>query len=350
MTTEHKKQSHKHHKDAHPAHHKKNKQHELHKHHARGPKKKKPNYVLAVGVFIVLIAIVYGIVVLLERAGGASSDSKPAAIVNGEPITMAYLDEQYARIPPQYQAFVTKDVLLNQTINEVLLLQEAKKAGLSVSDDEVQAEIQKTLDAAGLTEAQLDQKLKEQNLTRKFLEDLYRRQLLINKLLEKKVFPKLKVSKQEVIDYYDSTIHAAHILVKDEDTAYDLIHQLQRTSASDLNAKFFQLAEENSVDPSAKTNKGDLGEFSKGMMVPEFEKAAFALEEGEFTTTPVKTQFGYHIILRLPKDKTLDEEFSDIESALLTKKKSAAVPLYVEQLRKKADIKILYSEDSSDKK
>lgn len=84
-------------------------------------------------------------------------------------------------------------------------------------------------------------------------------------------------------------IHARHILVESEDEAKELIKEL------DNGADFQELAKEHSTGPSAPKG-GDLGYFSKGQMVPEFEQAAFALEPGSYTEEPVKTQFGYHVI------------------------------------------------------
>jgi peptidyl-prolyl cis-trans isomerase C len=83
-------------------------------------------------------------------------------------------------------------------------------------------------------------------------------------------------------------VHAAHILVKTEDQARDLQKRLNNGESFDELAKKF------STCPSGK-KAGDLGWFGKGMMVPEFEKAAFGAKEGEIVG-PVKSQFGYHMI------------------------------------------------------
>jgi peptidyl-prolyl cis-trans isomerase C len=85
-------------------------------------------------------------------------------------------------------------------------------------------------------------------------------------------------------------VKARHILVKTEDEAKDVIKEL------DAGKNFADLAKAKSTDPN-KEEGGDLGYFTKGRMVPEFETAAFALEKGAYTKTPVKTQFGFHVIL-----------------------------------------------------
>jgi foldase protein PrsA len=329
----------------------------MHRHHAAarrkevhfGRPKKTPwkRYVLGALGFIVLVAVVVTIIIFVSRMGGkrVAGAGDIAATVNGEKITIGYLDEQYSRVPDTYKPFITKSMLLNQTINEFILLQEAKKQGVSVTKEDVQKEIETAMTRAGVTEEQLDERLAAQNITRSFLEDLYMKQLTITKLLEKMVFDKIKVTDVEVEAFYDSRIRASHILVETEEEANSIIESLKKFSLSKIESEFSKLARAKSKDPSAKDNGGDLGEFGKGQMVPEFEQAAFALEEYTFTAEPVKTQFGYHIILRLPKNATLEEQSASINEYLLSQKKAQAVPLYVEQLRGKAVIEVFYKEE-----
>ncbi len=85
-------------------------------------------------------------------------------------------------------------------------------------------------------------------------------------------------------------ISARHILVPTEQEAKDIIEQLKK------GADFATLAKDKTTDPSGKSNGGDLGYFTKQDMVPEFANVAFALKKGEYTQTPVKTQFGWHVI------------------------------------------------------
>ena len=83
-------------------------------------------------------------------------------------------------------------------------------------------------------------------------------------------------------------VHAAHILIKSEEKANEILTKLKS------GASFEQLATENSLCPSKKRG-GDLGWFGRGMMVREFELAAFNLQKNQLSA-PVKTQFGWHII------------------------------------------------------
>lgn len=91
-------------------------------------------------------------------------------------------------------------------------------------------------------------------------------------------------------DVMAETIRASHILVGTSGEAEDIIQQLND------GADFADLAQEHSKCPS-RSQGGDLGEFGKGVMVKEFETAAFALEVGE-VSGPVQTQFGWHVIKR----------------------------------------------------
>ncbi len=103
-------------------------------------------------------------------------------------------------------------------------------------------------------------------------------------------------------------VHARHILVETKEEAEKIIEQLKG------NASFEELAKQ-SKDPSGQ-NGGDLGFFGEGQMVPEFEKAAFALEPGQFTQEPVQTQYGWHVIKVEEKRMSEPPAFADVESQL----------------------------------
>ncbi|SIO04634.1 foldase protein PrsA [Carnobacterium alterfunditum] len=148
--------------------------------------------------------------------------------------------------------------------------------------------------------------------------DNYKDTIRLNLLIEEAVKDKTKLSEEEIkaaYDAYTPAVTAAHILVEDEETAKDLITQLND------GADFAELATENSADTASAANGGEVT-FSSGEMVAEFEEAAFALKEGEMTTEPVATEYGYHIIkmIEKPEKGTLEEETDTIEDQLLTTK------------------------------
>lgn len=132
-------------------------------------------------------------------------------------------------------------------------------------------------------------------------------------------------------DEYSGEISAKHILikVKSSDSEDGLSDEEALKKAKDLikelnnGADFSTLAKENSDDTGSKENGGDLGYFKKGQMVSEFETAAFDLKVNEYTKEPVKTTYGYHIILKTgEKEKqALKDVKEEIINTLVTKKK-----------------------------
>jgi parvulin-like peptidyl-prolyl isomerase len=126
-----------------------------------------------------------------------------------------------------------------------------------------------------------------ENLTKYGFDEQYYREFFTNNILRERM--------QEIITAdvrpFEEQIRARHILVADEQTAKDLIARLQ------AGEDFATLAFDNSTDIGSGQQGGDLGWFGKGAMVPEFETAAYALETpGDFTTEPVASSFGFHII------------------------------------------------------
>lgn len=163
--------------------------------------------------------------------------------------------------------------------------------------------------------------------------------LLVNFAAEKATGD-VRITAKEVEDYYNEnqeqfmkgeTVNASHILVESEETAYEILASINSGAIS-----FEDAAREYSSCPS-KENGGSLGDFERGQMVPEFDKAVFEMQVGEITSTPVKTQFGYHLIkLNSKSEKTvtpLDEIKDRLESVLLEQKRQKAYESKINQLK-----------------
>jgi len=122
-------------------------------------------------------------------------------------------------------------------------------------------------------------------------------------ILQKKVMEAITAD----VPQTEKQVWARHILVSDEPTALTVIEKLNN------GGDFAALAQEYSQDTGSAVNGGDLGWFGTGAMVPEFETAAFALEKtGDYTTAPVKSDFGYHIIqLIASQDRPLNADQYD---------------------------------------
>ncbi|MBD3164818.1 hypothetical protein GF323_06485 [Candidatus Woesearchaeota archaeon] len=289
--------------------------------------------ILAVIVISILIYLIMG-----EQSKDAHSGT--AAIVNGEKITQAELEEEYSKLPLEYRSLISKEDMLSQLIDKKLLMQRAKSEGISVSEDEIQEQMQ-LIKQQFPNEESFNQILEQQNLTVNDIEGQIREQLLINKLLNQTVISKIEISEQAMIDYYEENvdqftaseeeIRAAHILVESEAEAGEVIELLEAGES------FEELAAERSRDPSARTNMGNLGFFSKGTMVEEFEEVAFALEVGEISD-PVETSFGYHVIKRLSDQIPMEEARDEIENSLLSDVQSEKIEEYLAVLREEAQI------------
>ncbi|MBR4944203.1 MAG: SurA N-terminal domain-containing protein [Peptococcaceae bacterium] len=244
------------------------------------------------------------------------------ATVNGTPISQEVLDENYNMMMRQYESYYGLDVsaddlklevrnaMLNELIVNELLMQEAEKRELSVSDDEVTAYIDNMVTTYyGGNQDNFEAALELVGMTPEYYQDSVRESLLITKLQED------LVNHPETVDL----VKARHILVETEEEALTVIAKL------DAGEDFAALAQEYSLDGSA-ANGGDLGYFATNgittsKMVDEFTAAAVALEIGEYSSTPVETQFGYHIILVEDKQAEVNlledgDKYSDVLSGI----------------------------------
>jgi peptidyl-prolyl cis-trans isomerase C len=145
----------------------------------------------------------------------------------------------------------------------------------------------------------------------------YRRRALHDLYYDAKI--RGAVSEQEAKKSYDEQVKkidskpevsARHILVKSEEDALDIIERLNRGS------DFAELAKEKSTGPSGAQG-GDLGYFSKGQMVPEFDKVVFTLKKGDISE-PVKTQFGWHVIKLEDKRDSKPPSFDTVKGQLMS--------------------------------
>ena len=142
-------------------------------------------------------------------------------------------------------------------------------------------------------------------------------QLLMEYAISKCV-DSVRVTEDEVRGYYDShkeemtqeaTVNASHILVDSEEKANELLKAI-----NDGEISFEDAARENSSCPSSSQG-GNLGDFGRGQMVPEFDQACFEMEEGE-VRGPVKTQFGYHLIRLNKKNPAEALTYNDVRAQL----------------------------------
>ncbi len=183
-------------------------------------------------------------------------------------------------------------------------------------------------------------------------EELFQKQLeelkvhLLKTYAIGKVMNAVEVTEEDAKAYYDEhpeefyteeQVKARHILVADEGKAKEIHAKL--TTGED----FSELAKEHSSCPS-KERGGDLGYFSKGQMVPEFEKVSYELEVGQFSE-PFPTQFGHHIVIVDDKKEKSKLEFDSVKKDIMTHisvmKQNEAFYAKVEELKKEFKVEIL---------
>ncbi|MDD4503874.1 MAG: peptidylprolyl isomerase [Clostridiaceae bacterium] len=231
---------------------------------------------------------------------------------------------------------VAREKLLDMLIDEKLQLHKAGEIGIVATDDEVNSEIEnakKYFDS----EEKFNEFLKGQSIDLEYFKGSVRKELIINKLTDK-LTEKVAVTDEEIKAYYDThqdefvSVKASHILLETKEEAEKM---LQKVKAGE---DFAELAKQNSIDPSAKENSGDLDYFRHGDMLEPFEKAAFALKPGEISEI-VQTDFGFHIIK--VEDSKLDK-FEDVKEQLKGKllydKKGVEYNKLLEEMRKNSEI------------
>jgi len=185
-------------------------------------------------------------------------------------------------------------------------------------------------------------------------------ELLVNMWMKEQMDSAI-VSDSEAKEFYEknknkfiakATMHARHILVDTKEAAQKIINALKPLKGDALKEKFIALAKTESKGPSGPKG-GDLGTFTKGQMVPEFSKAAWALKDGQITTTPVKTQFGYHVIYLDKKSDAKPVSYESVKDKIIASLKqqqfAKKIAEVAKELRSKAKIVGMSSETNTTK-
>jgi len=262
----------------------------------------------------------------------------PVAVVNGEPITKAKLDEAFNNavqatgmkadtLTPE-QKLEGYRQLLDELIIDKLVTKAAE--GVVVPQSEVDAELAKIKSQFPNEEA-FNKQLTDAGQDPAKIGDMLKKMLQQQHWMEAQLGSKVAVTDEEAKKFYDSNkaefaepdqVKASHILflVKKDDSPEVAKAKLEAAKKAEARAKkgedFAKLAKELSEEPGAKESGGNLDFFSKDKMVPEFADAAFAAKVGSISD-PVKTQFGYHIIKVTDKKAAHTMTFDEVKKQLI---------------------------------
>lgn len=229
---------------------------------------------------------------------GLSLNAAVVATFDGTNITDAQVNEFFA--PMLRGAKVTdlpaeqKKAIIDQYILQQLVLKDAKAQKIE-NDPLYKEELERAKDA-----------------------------ILVN-IYQKKIFDSIKIEESKIKKYYDehkdeytrlAQVKAKHILVTSEKEAKDIIAQLSKLNGKALEEKFEQLAKEKSIDKGSSAQGGELGWFSESTMVKPFADAAFSMKKGTISKTPVKSDFGYHVILKEDAKAKSTMSYNEVKSGI----------------------------------
>ena len=242
------------------------------------------------------------------------------ATVNGQPIHLSELEIAQQALPPQYRTMPLASVfpaLLDRIADSKLVVGDAKK-----------------------NKIETDSTFKRRMA---FVEDQVIQDYWLQREIAKRITPdKLQQRYQEKLKSMppEEEVHARHILVATEAEAKDLLAELKKGTPIE------KLAKDKSTDKASGAEGGDLGWFKRTDMVKEFSDAAFALKKGELSETPIKTQFGYHIIQPLADAKpatSFEDVKATVKASLLQEKRTQEMTKWVEDLRDQYKNKVSYA-------
>jgi peptidyl-prolyl cis-trans isomerase C len=249
-----------------------------------------------------------------EPVANVDSQARKVVTFEGGDVTQGELDEfaEQAGVPkddPQYQATVQQ--LMPQVVSVEIAKAYAQEHNMTVSDKEVDQELEKLKEQVGdqarssgqdvSNQEAYEQALKQNNITEEQLREDLRENILPVQNVQERVTGDAEPSDEEIQNYYEKNKEAQFTIPEQRCVRHILFNKDQKEKAEDVKQQlenggdFAKLAKENSQDPGSAAQGGDLGCLGKGETVPEFEQAAFGAERGEIVG-PVQTEFGYHIL------------------------------------------------------
>lgn len=272
-----------------------------------------------------------------------------SAVVNGESVYRAEVELIYTRLPPELKDVYTPSIILDQTIDKVLVLQHAEELDIRVSEEMIDTRIEEQVASLGTSLEQLEQILSARDEGVDEYRKAVQEELIVNAYVEQEILSKIRIRDSDVQQYYEDNIEdysagpdqrrIRHILVETQEQAEQVI--------ADVNdgQSFAALARAVSIGPS-NVEGGSLGFIdAQSPLVPEFLEAALALEVEELSE-PVQTQFGWHVIYRDSDVIPVSQARQQISTMLRDQRGREAFEARLRELRQEASIRILGDIDS----
>ncbi len=241
-----------------------------------------------------------------------------------------------------------------QAIGAKLLIEQACKLDIKVTEEDIENRLKKLITEAGGEEV-FQKILHDQKMTAKAVKENIRQGRKVDLLIEKITEGVDDPTEREIKDHFEAhrseymkpeRVSAQHILIKavsgrEEDKKLARQKLLEIKRRIDEGADFSEEAAAHSDCPSGKRACGSLGWFTSGMMVPEFEKVAFGMTDGEVSGI-VETKIGYHIIKKTGHEDSREADFDEVREQiryfLRHSHRGEVISAYVKELRSKAVI------------
>jgi peptidyl-prolyl cis-trans isomerase C len=319
------------------------------------------------------VSVLVGVAILVlvgcdaaEPVANVDSQAKKIVTFEGGAVTQGELDEfaaqsgldsSMSKDDPQYQAAMQQ--IMPQLVDIEIAKAYAQEHNITVSDKEVDQEITKIKEQVGEQarssgqdlgdQEAYEQALKQNNITEDQLREDIRENLPVQKVQER-VAGNAEPSDKEIQNFYEKNKEAQFTTPEQRCVRHILFNKDQEQKAEEVKQQledggdFAKLAKEDSQDPGSAAKGGDLGCLGKGETVPEFEEAAFGAEQDEIVG-PIQTEFGYHILqvtdIKPKQTRPLREVEAQIRSQLTTEKQTEEFSKWVQEQRKKRDVKYL---------
>ena len=266
------------------------------------------------------------------------------ARVNGEPITLGEFNKALSPYSPSREEIpALKRRVLDQLIEKRLKLQEARRLGLAVTDEELNRRIKETI--GSYPKSEFITFLNKEGATFEEWKKGVSENILLEKLITSQVYLPIKVREKEITAYYQAhrdqfkepkKFRIRQILVESQTEAEKILKALGKGE------RFEELARKKSLSPD-KERGGDMGYFSTAEMLAEWAEAVGKLSPGE-VSYPVKSPYGWHIFklesVKSPRTVSLKEARKKIKEKLLLKRREGASKEWLLGLRVRAEIEI----------